>query len=277
LHNVLIRTIIDIDDPPERLPLMTLAGTGLLEGRRAVVTGASRGIGAAISRDLAAAGAAVALIGRSEASLNSVGMELEVATGRRAHVVVGDLQDPSSARGAVNRSVELMGGLDILVNGAGVIERADAAVLTTTQWDRVMAVNLRGAFVAAQAAFGSLAEAGGVIVNITSLSALFGIRRAAAYGASKGGLLQLTRALALEWAASGIRVNAVAPGYVETALTEPLSRDRERYEAVRARIPLGRWGRPEDVGGTVVYLASDLAAYVTGQVIHVDGGYSCDG
>jgi gluconate 5-dehydrogenase len=256
---------------------MTALGAGLLEGRRAAVTGASRGIGAAIARALADAGADLALLSRSDAPLRELGEEIRTRTGRPAPAITADLGDPDDVRSAVRDATDALGGLDVLVNCAGTIERADSAELTLEQWDRVMDVNLRGAFVCAQAAFPALAEGGGAVVNIASLSSRFGIRRAAAYGASKGGLVQLTRALALEWASRGVRVNAVAPGYVETEFTRALSGDPERSRAIVARIPMGRWGTPDDISGSVVFLASDLAAYVTGQVLYVDGGYCCDG
>src|SRR5690606_21420192 len=180
-------------------------------------------------------------------------------------------------RVAVAELAEELGGLDVLVNNAGTTVRGDALSFAADDFDRVLVVNLRGAFVAAQAAARAMGDGGGAIVNIASLSARFGIRRGAAYGASKGGLVQLTKALALEWGPRGIRVNAVAPGYIATDLTAPLLADAARRDAIEARIPLGRWGTPDDVAGAVALLCSPLAAYVSGHVLYVDGGYSADG
>lgn len=251
---------------------------GLLSGARVMVTGATRGIGAAIAAECAGAGADVAVAGRSTARLAEVALTIAAGTGRSVVPLELDVGDPDAVAGAVSSAHERLGGLDILVNNAGTTARADATELDVVEWDRVLAVNLRAAFVAAREAARFMIPAGhGSIVNIASLSSKFGIRRAAAYGASKGGLAQLTRALALEWGAHGLRVNAVAPGYVETALTRGLVEDRERYEAVRSRIPLGRWGTPADIGSAVVLLCSPLARYVTGQVLYVDGGYTADG
>jgi len=251
----------------------TPAGRGLLAGMRAIVTGASRGIGAAIARRLAAEGAVVGAITRAplDRRPGSV-VERTIRAGRCA-----DLGDAAATRAAVEALAAELGGLDVLVNNAGTTVRADALALSPEAFDRVLGVNLRGAFVAAQAAARAMGDGGGAIVNVASLSARFGIRRGAAYGASKGGIVQLTKALALEWGPRGIRVNAVAPGYIATDLTGPLLADERRRRAIEARIPLGRWGTPDDVAGAVALLCSPLAAYVSGEVLFVDGGYSADG
>jgi NAD(P)-dependent dehydrogenase (short-subunit alcohol dehydrogenase family) len=254
------------------------AQQSLLAGSVAVVTGGSRGIGAAIAQALAEAGAAVGLIGRSREALATAADDLRARGAGSVRFAAADAGDPERLEAALGRLAAELGPVTVLVNNAGMIERGAAEELTIEQWDRVIAVNLRAAFVAARTVFPGMREHGsGSIVNVTSLSGRFGIRRAAPYGASKGGLTQLTRALALEWAPHGIRVNAVAPGYVTTAFTERLATDRKRHRQILERIPLGRWGRPDDVGGTVVYLASGLSAYVTGQLVIVDGGYSVDG
>lgn len=249
----------------------------LLDGRLALVTGASRGIGAAVARALAEHGADSCLLGRDRVALRAVADQVEQASARSTSYVLADMADPVAIGSAVDDAIDRLGGMDILVNNAGTIERADAAELTLEQWTHVVDVNLRGTFLTCQHAFPALSAHGGSIINVSSLSGRFGIRRAAAYGASKGGVVQLTRALALEWARHGIRVNAVAPGYVKTDFTWALHDDPQRAESIVARIPMGRWASPEDVAGSVVFFASELAAYVTGQVLYADGGYSCDG
>jgi NAD(P)-dependent dehydrogenase (short-subunit alcohol dehydrogenase family) len=209
--------------------------------------------------------------------LEVVAARIEASMGRAPATVTADLADPTSVGEAVTDATARLGGLEILVNNAGTIVRAPSSDMSIEEWNRVVDVNLRGAFLASQSAFAALSSSRGSIVNIASLSAKFGIRRAAAYGASKGGIVQLTRALAIEWAADGVRVNAVAPGYVKTEFTRALQEDRERASSIEARIPMGRWATPEDIAGSVVFFCSDLAGYVTGQVLYVDGGYSCDG
>ena len=247
-----------------------------LEGTAALVVGASRGIGAASARALAEAGADVALAGRSRADLERLATELGEAGDRRAVPLALDAADAEAVEATVASAAAELGRLDILVNAAGTTVRAAAEELPLAEWDRILAVNLRAAFAASRAAARLMPE-GGSIVNIASLSSQFGIRRGAAYGASKGGVAQLTKALALEWGPRGIRVNAIAPGYIETELTRGLQEDEARYESIRARIPLGRWGQPDDIGGTVALLCSPLARYLSGQVIYVDGGYTADG
>jgi NAD(P)-dependent dehydrogenase (short-subunit alcohol dehydrogenase family) len=191
---------------------------------------------------------------------------------------VADVADDDALRAALAALAAALGPPTVLVNNAGVIDRTPAAETAPGQWQRVLDTNLRSALTAATAVAPHMRRAGGgSIVNITSLSAHFGVRQAVSYGASKAGLVGLTRALALEWGGAGIRVNAVTPGYVETDFTSALSGDPERSRLVLGRIPLGRWGRPDDIGKAVLYLSSPLARYVTGQVLVVDGGYSVDG
>lgn len=250
---------------------------GLLAGTTAIVTGASRGIGAAIAAGLTDAGARAGLIARDPAALDHLvrrlGEQSGVALGARAV----DVRDHDALARAIGELAAALGPPTLLVSNAGTIERNPVETMSPESWQRVLDTNLGAAVTAATTVLPYMrASGGGSIVNITSLSAHFGVRRAASYGTSKTALLGLTRALALEWASDGIRVNAVTPGYIATDFTRPLTADGERSKRILRRIPLGRWGRAEDIAGAVVYLGSPLASYVTGQVIVVDGGYSVD-
>lgn len=239
-----------------------------LDGRTAIVTGASRGLGAAMAVGLAEAGADVALVARGSC------LETERtihALGRRAIVVQADLADRKAA-GAI---MDAVGHADILVNNAGIIRRADALDTTDDDWDAVMDVNLRSAFTLSRAFARALVErgSGGSIVNIVSMLSFQGGIRVPAYTAAKSGLLGLTRALANELAPKNIRVNAIAPGYMETDNTQALRDDPVRSRDILARIPAGRWGTPDDLKGAVVFLASDAASYLHAATITVDGGW----
>ena len=237
-----------------------------LDGLTALVTGGTGGIGGAIARALRDAGAEVLATGLGMAEVASAGGDATFG-GIQVHAL--DVADG----GAVAALVAGLDRLDILVNGAGMIVRAGGEFEVET-FQRVVEVNLTGAMRLATACRPLLAQRGGAIVNIASMLSFFGSGAAPAYSASKGGIAQLTKSLAIAWAPDGIRVNAVAPGWIETALTGPLREDPARSAAIVARTPLGRWGRPEDIGGAVVFLCSDAAAFVTGVVLPVDGGYA---
>ncbi|MCL4186564.1 MAG: glucose 1-dehydrogenase [Rhodobacteraceae bacterium] len=246
-----------------------------LTGRRALVTGASRGIGARLALALAEAGADVALTARSAAALDEVAAAV-TATGRRAVPLAADAADEAAAGPAVRAAAAALGGpVDILVNNAGIEEVRAAAEVEAALWDRILGVNLRGAFFMARAAARELLAAGrgGAIVNVCSLTSYVGVPAAAPYTASKAGLLGLTRALAAEWAASGIRVNGIAPGYFRTALTEPFYADDAWQARMLAKIPMGRFGALDDLAGAAVFLAADASRYMTGQCLVIDGGY----
>ncbi|MDQ6434148.1 glucose 1-dehydrogenase [Mesorhizobium sp. LHD-90] len=245
-----------------------------LSGRKAFVTGASRGIGQAIAEALAAAGADVAISARSLDSLTETKGKIE-ALGRRCVVQAQDVSDVSASAAAIAEAAKALGGLDILVNNAGYEEVRPSLEVDEALWDRIVETNLKGAFFAAQAAAKIMAAGGngGAIVNLCSLTSYVGIPTAVAYGSSKTGLLGMTRALATEWAPLGIRVNAIAPGYFHTAMTDVFYRDAGWQQAMLEKIPQKRFGTMQDIGGTVVFLASDASSYVTGHCIPIDGGY----
>ncbi|MDI9897404.1 glucose 1-dehydrogenase [Rhodococcus sp. IEGM 1381] len=254
---------------------MTMA---LLEGQIAIVTGASRGIGGGAALALARAGAGVGLIARNATALSELEATIRGQGVGKVSLRVADVADPVKLRHAVESLSEELGPPSILVNNAGAIDRTATEEMTEESWRRVFDTNVGGAVTAARAVLPSMKElGGGSIINVASLSAHFGVRRASSYGASKSALLGLTRALALEWAPHHIRVNAITPGYIATDFTAKLTQNSERTASILARIPLGRWGSPQDIAGTVVYLGSSLSDYVTGQVVVVDGGYSIDG
>ncbi|MFI0846724.1 SDR family NAD(P)-dependent oxidoreductase [Mesorhizobium sp. IMUNJ 23232] len=245
-----------------------------LSGRKAFVTGASRGIGQAIAEALASAGADVAISARSLDSLTETRTKIE-ALGRNCVVQSQDISDVTTSAAAIDEAVKALGGLDILVNNAGYEEVRSSLEVDEALWDRIVETNLKGAFFAAQAAAKCMVAGGkgGAIINLCSLTSYVGIPTAVAYGSSKTGLLGMTRALATEWASLGIRVNAIAPGYFHTAMTDVFYRDAGWQEAMLAKIPQKRFGTMQDIGGTVVFLASDASAYVAGHCIPIDGGY----
>lgn len=243
-----------------------------LQGKIAVVTGANTGIGQAIATAMAKAGASIVGVGRS--SLEET--QAQVAeTGAMFHAVNADLSTLAPIETIMNAAEKVGGRIDILVNNAGIIRRNDAIDFTEADWDDVMNVNLKTTFFLSQAAAKRMLkdDKGGKIINIASLLSFQGGIRVPSYTASKSGLAGLTRLLANEWAAKGINVNAIAPGYIETNNTEALRQDQKRSTDILSRIPAGRWGRPEDIGGTAVFLASQAASYIHGAILPVDGGW----
>jgi 2-dehydro-3-deoxy-D-gluconate 5-dehydrogenase len=244
-----------------------------LDGRAALVTGASRGLGAAMARALAGAGADVVLHASREAPSDVAGA-IASECGVRPACVTADLSRPESAATLVESTLAAMGRLDIVVNNAGIIRRAAAAEYGDAEWDEVIAVNLSSVFRLCRAAGAHMLERGaGKIVNVASLLSFQGGIRVPAYAAAKGGIAQLTKALANEWAGRGVNVNAIAPGYMRTDNTKALQEDPVRAREITARIPAGRWGEPDDLAGAVVFLASPAADYVHGHVLVVDGGW----
>ena len=247
-----------------------LAGFSLA-GRRALVTGGGRGIGRALALGLAAAGARVVVAARTDGEIEQT-VELITQAGGEARAAHLDAADVASCGEAVAHTVAVLGGIDLLVNNAGTEQVRASLDVDEALWDRILDTNLKGAFFCSQAAARAMAG-GGAIINLCSLTSAVGIPTAAAYGASKSGLLGLTRALATEWASRRIRVNGIAPGYFRTALTEAFYADPAWQAAMLPKIPMGRFGELDDLVGTAVFLASDAARYLTGQCLYVDGGY----
>ncbi len=248
-----------------------------LTGRAALVTGGNGGIGLGIAGGLAGAGASVAIAARdrsktaraveglSESGSDVIGLEIDVA-------------DEGSVADAVAAAAQRFGRLDILVNNAGIAVRKQPHEYSVDEWDQVLDINLKGTFLCARAAYPHMVEAGGgSIVNIGSMTSIFGSDWVSSYSASKGGVVQLSRSLAIAWALKGIRVNAILPGWIRTDLTSGYwtnPDNRDRFEFINRRIPAGKWGCPEDLAGLAVFLSSDAASYITGAAIPVDGGYS---
>ena len=242
-------------------------------GRRALVVGAG-GLGAAIAAGLAAHGAAVAAADVDGERAATLAQRLAAAHGVSAAGFAVDVTDEASVRALVAGVVEELGGLDILVNAAGATVRTRAEDLAPDDWRRVLDVNATGTFLCCQAAGAHMAQAGGgAIVNLSSVRGRYGATFGQAeYSASKGAVDSLTRSLAAQWAEFGIRVNAVAPTFVETDLTRAVLADEQFAAGLRASIPMGRWGETDDVVGPVLFFASPAAGFVTGQILYVDGG-----
>lgn len=244
-----------------------------LDGRRALVTGASRGLGRAMAEALARAGADVVCASTTKDGTRKTAGAVRNA-GRDAWQVAADLADREATLQMAREAEREAGPIDILVNNAGTIRRHPAAEYPIEDWDAVLSVNLDAAFLLAQHFGRSMTRRGrGKIINVASLLSFSGGITVPAYTASKHGVAGLTKALANEWTAEGVQVNAIAPGYYRTDNTRPLQDDPERSEAIRRRIPAGRWGKPEDLAGAVVFLASPASDYVSGHVLVVDGGW----
>ena len=245
-----------------------------LTGKVALVTGASRGLGQYFCRALARAGADIVITSRDSAALKPFQAEIE-SLGRRALPLSLEVRDPTSIQQMVDAAVSHYGKIDILVNNAGCNVRKPALEVTWDDWNLVLDTNLRGAFFVAQAvARCMIPKQYGRIINIGSVTCVFGYAGLAPYGASRGGIKQLTMSLADDWGKHGITVNCLAPGWFKTAQNAAMYADQEWVDYLCDRIPLKRPGRPPDLEGAVVFLASDASAYITGQTLLVDGGIS---
>lgn len=244
-----------------------------ITGRVAVVTGSSRGIGLALAEGLAAAGAEVAVNARDGQALAEVARALRDRTGASVHAVPFDVTDPAAVSAGIAWIEETVGPIDICVNNAGMQRRAPFTELPVADWDALVATNVTSAFLVGQAVARRMQPRGrGRIINIASLQSEVSRPGIAAYAATKGALKMLTRGMCADLAPYGICVNAIGPGYFETELTSALVADEEFSAWVRGRTPAGRWGRVEDLVGTLIWLASDASRFVNGQVVYVDGG-----
>ncbi|MGM0852623.1 MAG: SDR family NAD(P)-dependent oxidoreductase [Bacillota bacterium] len=245
-----------------------------LKGKSVLVTGGSKGIGKDIALSFAKLGATVVISGRNDEALSAAVLELNRYSPNCSYVKA-DIRHVAGIHKMVDEAVAHMGGLDVLVNNAGVNIPKPAMEVTEEDWDSIVDTNLKGSFFSSQrAAKYFLPQKSGKIINIVSQMAFVGYIKRAAYCSSKGGAVQMTKALAVEWAPYNIKVNAVAPTFIETELTSSMFEDREFYQDVLNRIPLGKLAQPSDVTGAVLFLASDMANFVTGETIKVDGGWT---
>ncbi len=246
-----------------------------LGGKTALVTGGNGGIGLGIARGLARAGANIVVAARNASKTEEAVCDI-TSLGVKAVGVTMDVLDENSVSDGVSAAVSRFGGIDILVNNAGIGIRKPPQDYSLEEWQQVVGINLDGTFLCSREVYPHMKSAGGgKIINIGSMTSVFGSDWVAAYSASKGGVVQLTKSLAVAWAADNIQVNAILPGWIHTDLTAPI-RDQftDRYEYIRSRIPHGRWGEPDEMGGAAVFLASAASDYVTGVSLPVDGGYT---
>jgi 2-deoxy-D-gluconate 3-dehydrogenase len=242
-----------------------------LAGKKALVTGSSKGIGAAIAQALAYAGADIVLLGRTAESLEATKSSI-VNIGRKVEIVLCDVSSPEAIKEVFANIAEM--NVDILINNAGSISRAPAAETEIDDWHRIIDTNLNSVFQISQACGRAMiAKGSGTIINIASLLSFQGGINVPAYTASKHGVAGVTKALANEWGSRGVTVNAIAPGYISTDNTAALRADADRNASILARIPIGRWGNPDDIASVAVFLASPAARYINGEVLTVDGGW----
>ncbi|MBV9865345.1 MAG: glucose 1-dehydrogenase [Abitibacteriaceae bacterium] len=268
MNNAEIGTPLPNYEPYQTLNQFSLAG------KVAIVTGASRGLGESFAQALAGAGADLVLLGREQKTLDEVSGRIHDQTGRKIFSIATDVGQVTEIEKVVPFIVHEMGRLDILVNNAGINFRVPALEISEEQWDQVIDVNLKGAFFLARECGKVMTQQrSGKIINILSLTSFLGLPTVVPYSAAKGGMNQLTKLLAVEWADHNVQVNAIAPGYFRTAMTQPV-RDDQRNAWVLNRTPAGRWGEPTELCGALLFFASNASNFVTGQILYVDGGFT---
>jgi len=247
-----------------------------LEGKVAIITGGNGGIGKGIARGLAAVGSDIVIAARNQQKTNEAVREIQDAFGVRVQGMQIDIEQEKQIESLAKQVRADFGKIDILVNNAGVNIRKLPQDYQAAEWDQILDINLRGAFLFAKGVYPAMREAGGgKIINIGSMTSILGGAKLAPYGASKGGIVQLTLSLAVAWAADNIQVNAILPGFINTELTSQARKDMpDLNEKVLTRTPCGRWGEPDDLAGTAVYMASRASDFVTGIAVPVDGGFS---
>lgn len=247
-----------------------------LDGKKALITGGNGGIGKAIAEGLAGAGADIAIAARNQAKTDAAVKDIAGKYGVKVKGLQVDVTKADQIQAMVDQAAQEFGGIDILVNNAGIGIHKPPEVMTIEEWDENISINLRSTFICSKFAHPVIKKGGGgKIINIGSMFAIFGAGALPAYSASKGGIVQLTKSLAIAWAGDNIQVNAVMPGFINTDLSADGKRDIPGMaEAVEARTPAGRWGEPEDCMGAAVFLASPAADFVTGATVAVDGGYA---
>ena len=254
---------------------MSVLDSFRLDGRRALVTGGSRGLGRVMAEALAQAGADVAITSRSPESAAEAAAALAAATGRNVRGFAADVQASASITRLADEVEATLGPVDILVNNAGINVRGASDQLAEADWDAVIDTNLKGPFLCARLFGPRMAARGwGRVINLGSILSVIGLPGRAPYAASKAGIVNLTRVLALEWAERGVTVNAICPGPFGTEMNKPLMDDPEKFKAFVAKIPMGRWGELPEIAGVTVFLASDASSFVTGSSVFVDGGWT---
>lgn len=245
-----------------------------LTGQMALVTGSTRGLGESMAKAIAKAGADVAVCGRSETDLKRVSDDI-IALGRRAKGFYLDVTSKKSIQASVELILSYFGKVDILVNNAGMNHRVPVLEYPEKMWDMVINTNLKGYFLMAQAVVPQMIDRGyGKVINMSSILGTVGLPNQLAYASSKGGVNQMTKVMALEWAKLGVRVNAIGPTYFETELVTQIRNDPERFNFINERTPMGRWGHLSELEGIVIFLASHASDFITGQTIYVDGGWT---
>lgn len=247
-----------------------------IKGKVAIVTGGNGGIGKGISRGFAGMGADVVIVARNKQKTDDTAREIRETFGVRVLGLKADVGDEQQVTGMADQTLEQFGRIDILVNNAGINIRKMPQDYQISEWDEVIRVNLRSAFLCSQAVYSAMKKSGGgKIINIGSMTSIFGGAKLAPYGTSKGGIVQMTRSLAAAWAKDNIQVNAILPGWINTDLTIQARKDLPGLdENVQSRTPMGRWGEPRDMAGAAVFLAAPASGFVTGIALPVDGGFS---